>query len=137
MECSSAHQDILTDTLGTHQFSFGKVRVLRHDLAEITVNEGADINIKMVDELHELLLSLFTNSFSLLINKVNSYSTKFDALSRFGQLPVIDKIAVFAPSKMAKFSADFAANIPSSMRLDIKVFSKREDALTWLDADGD
>lgn len=137
MECSSAHQDILTDTLGTHQFSFGKVRVLRHDLAEITVNEGADINIKMVDELHELLLSLFTNSFSLLINKVNSYSTKFDALSRFGQLPVIDKIAVFAPSKMAKFSADFAANIPSSMRLDIKVFSKREEALTWLDADGD
>lgn len=135
MECSTAHQNIATNTLRTHQFSFGIVRILRHDLAEITVNEGADINIKMVDELHELLFSLFTNSFSLLINKIYSYSTEFEALSHFGQLPIINKIAVFAPSKMAKFSADFAANIPSSMRLDIKVFSQREDALTWLDTD--
>lgn len=74
-----------------HEFSFGKVNILCNDLAEITVNEGAEIDTAMVNELHRLLLSLFNEPFSLLINKINSYSTKFDALTQFGQLTEIDK----------------------------------------------
>ena len=116
----------------THQISFAKVGILSHDLAEITVDSGADITLSMVNELHQLLLSLFSESFSLLINKTNSYSTQLDALIHFGTLPAIDKIAVFAPNKLAKMSADFSATIPSSNALNIEVFTERDDALVWL-----
>ncbi len=77
-------------------------------------------------------LFIFKTPFSLLINKINSYSTQIDALVKFGQLDQINKIAIFAPTKMAKLSADFSATIPSSTELNIEVFTDREIALTWL-----
>jgi len=115
-----------------HKLSFGVIGVLRNNLAEVIVDEGVNIDIKMVDEIHKCLLSIFTHSFSLLINKSNSYSTQLDALIKFGTLKGLNKIAVFAPNKMAKLSADFAADIPSSAVLNIQVFTNRDDALAWL-----
>lgn len=115
-----------------HQLSFGKIHVLNNDLAEVIVDEGIDINVGMVDEIHHALLSIFPQPFSLLINKTNSYSTQLDALIQFGTLKAINKIAVFAPTIMSKLSADFAAQIPSSATLHIEVFTSRELALTWL-----
>ena len=118
--------------MGIHQISFAKVCVLSDDIAEITVDSGTDITLDMVKELHQLLLSLFSESFSLLINKSNSYSTQLDALIHFGTLPPLDKIAIFAPNKLAKMSAEFSASIPSSAALNIEVFTDRDDALSWL-----
>ena len=115
-----------------HQISFAKICILSSNCAEITVNLGVDINLQMVEEIHHFLLSQFNHSFSLLINKSNAYSTQLDALIQFGTLPAIDKIAIFAPNKLAKMSADFSATIPSSTVLNIEVFTERDDALDWL-----
>jgi len=115
-----------------HELSFGKISILHSDIAEVIVDEGANVDMKMVEEIHNCFLSIFSNSFSLLINKTNSYSTQLDALIQFGTLPTINKIAIFAPNKMAKLSADFSADIPSSAVLNIKVFTNRDDALAWL-----
>ena len=115
-----------------HKLSFGKIGILRGNIAEIMIDEGVDINIEMVEEIHNYLLSIFTDSFSLLINKSNAYSTQLDALIQFGTLATIDKIAVFAPNKLAKLSADFSASIPSSNALNIQVFTDIDDAIAWL-----
>ncbi len=115
-----------------YELSFCNVEVLRSDIAEVSVFEGVDVDLKMVEEIHQCFLSIFAHSFSLLINKSNSYSTQFDALVHFGTLQSIDKIAVFAPNKLAKLSADFSADIPSSAELNIQVFIDRNDALAWL-----
>ncbi len=115
-----------------HQISFAKIAVMNPALAEITVDNGVDIDLVMVDEIHNALLSLLGESFSLLINKSNAYSTQLDALIKFGFLEAIDKIAIFAPNKMAKLSADFSASIPSSSLLNIEVFTDRDKALAWL-----
>ncbi len=115
-----------------YKLSFCNVKVLQSDIAEVGVFEGVEVDLKMVKEIHQCFLSIFPHSFSLLINKSNSYSTQLDALMHFGTLPAIDKIAVFAPNKMAKLSADFSAEIPSSAELNIQVFIDRGEALTWL-----
>ncbi len=115
-----------------YKISFAQIHVINPSLAEITVDSGVDIDLVMVDEIHKALLSLLDASFSLLINKSNAYSTQLDALIKFGFLDAIDKIAVFAPNKMAKLSADFSATIPSSSLLNIKVFTDRDEALAWL-----
>jgi len=115
-----------------HKLSFGKIALLRSNVAEIMVDEGVDIDVQMVNEIHNHLLSLFTHSFSLLINKSNAYSTQLDALILFGSLTAINKIAIFAPNKLAKLSADFSATIPSSTHLNIQVFTERNEAISWL-----
>ena len=115
-----------------HQLSFCKVSVIKADIAEVIVDEGVNIDITMVEEIHNCFLSIFSRSFSLLINKTNSYSTELDALIKFGTLAAINKIAVFAPNKMAKLSADFSADIPSSAELNIQVFTNRDVAFAWL-----
>jgi len=115
-----------------HKLSFGKIALLRSNVAEIMVDEGVDIDVQMVNEIHNHLLSLFTHSFSLLINKSNAYSTQLDALILFGSLTAINKIAIFAPNRLAKLSADFSANIPSSTHLNIQVFTERNEAISWL-----
>ena len=121
--------------MNTHRVSFAQVKTLTNTLGEIIVDQGVDIDTTMVKELHLALSNLFPASFSLLINKKNSYSTQLDALILFGQLETINKIAVFAPNSLAKLSADFAATIPSSAELDIEVFTEKEDALAWLNQD--
>ena len=60
--------------MDSYELSFGKIIILRNDLAEVIVNEGVEVDFGMVEEFHHFLLSNFTHSFSLLINKVNSYS---------------------------------------------------------------
>jgi len=115
-----------------HQISFARIYILHSKLAEIIVDDGIDINMVMVNEIHTSLLSLLDDTFSLLVNKTHAYSTQLDALIEFGTLRAIDKIAVFAPNKLAKMSADFSASIPSSAELNIEVFTDRDDALAWL-----
>lgn len=116
----------------THRVSFAQIQALTTTLGEIIVDQGVDIDIDMVREIHQALTEIFPQSFSLLINKKNAYSTQLDALILFGQLETINKIAVFAPNSLAKLSADFAATIPSSAELDIEVFTDKSDALAWL-----
>lgn len=118
-----------------HRFSFGNLIVLSNNLGEVIVDEGVDVNVAMVNEIHAVFLSNFSASFSLLINKTNSYSSQLEALVMFGELSQIDKIAVFAPNKMAKLSADFSATIPSSQKLNIEVFTDRDQAMSWLSQD--
>ena len=121
--------------MDVHQISFARIVLLGDDLAEVTVNSGVDISLTMVNEIHAALLSLFDHSFSLLINKTNAYSTQLDALIHFGTLPTLNKIAIFAPNKLAQMSADFSANIPSASLLTIEVFTERDAALAWLTAE--
>ncbi len=115
-----------------HQLSFAKISLIQTDVAEVMVDEGIEVNIEMVDEIHQAFTYIFNTSFSLLINKTNSYSTQLEALTKFGNYPTLNKIAVFAPTRMAQLSADFSANIPSSAKLNIEVFTNRDIALDWL-----
>ena len=118
--------------MNIHKTSFATIVVLNNNLAEITVDNGVDIDLTMVDEILNCLLSIFSHNFSLLINKKNSYSTQLDALIYFNAFSAIDNMAVFAPNKFAKLSADFSATLPSSASLNIEVFTEREAALAWL-----
>jgi len=115
-----------------HQVSFATIKVLNPNLGEVIVDEGVEVNVNMVTEIHEKFIAIFQSSFSLLINKKNAYSTQLDALIKFGDLSAIDKIAIYAPNQLAKMSADFSATIPSSANLNIEVFTERDAALAWL-----
>ncbi|WP_068546419.1 hypothetical protein [Thalassotalea crassostreae] len=115
-----------------HKLSFAQVTVLSNRIVKIAVDQGANVDLEMIDEIKQLFCELFDVSFSILVNKSNSYSTQLEALVAFGKIENIDKIAILAPNKMAHLSADFSANIPSSAALNIKIFNLRNEALAWI-----
>lgn len=52
-----------------HRFSYGTFTEIEIGIAEVVVDEGADIDMVMVEELHQAFLAQLPERFSLLINK--------------------------------------------------------------------
>lgn len=57
-----------------YELSFAKIIILRDDIAEVMINDGVLMDVDMVAKYHEFLLAHLHAPFSLLINKINSYS---------------------------------------------------------------
>jgi hypothetical protein len=94
--------------MNVHELSFSKIILLSESIAEVIINEGVELDEKMVEQYHEFLLSHLIAPFSLLINKVNSYSYNFGA------------------------QINLAIAVPRSVEWNLKVFSNRDKALGWL-----
>tara|TARA_R110000796_G_scaffold120962_4_gene235115 strand:+ start:492 stop:698 length:207 start_codon:yes stop_codon:yes gene_type:complete len=53
----------------SHRLSFGEIIILKDNLAEVIINEGVLMDIKIVEDYHQFLLTHLKAPFSLLINK--------------------------------------------------------------------
>jgi len=73
-----------------YELSFAKIIILRDDIAEVIVNDGIEMNMLMFEEYHNFLLSNLKAPFSLLINKVNSYSYNAEVLKNLAELTEIN-----------------------------------------------
>ena len=112
--------------------SFATIIKLREDIAEVIINEGVEMDLDMVNQYHEYLLSHFDAPFSLLINKVNSYSYTFEAQMALATLKEINVMAVVVYSRAAKFSTEDLEARPRPIDWNMNIFSNRDEALTWL-----
>ena len=89
-----------------YELSFAKIVILRDDIAEVMINDGVEMDARMVEQYHEFLLSHLRNPFSLRSNKVNSYTYDFDAQVNLGTLKEINAIAVVAYNRVTKMSTN-------------------------------
>ncbi|WP_286234660.1 hypothetical protein [Thalassotalea sediminis] len=62
-----------------HRLSFGQFNLLSNNVVEVVVDEGIVMDLDMVEECHNFILSRFTDEFAMLVNKVNHYSYSFEA----------------------------------------------------------
>jgi len=116
-----------------YELSFAKIIILRDDVAEVIINEGVEMDARMVEQYHNFLLSHLCNPFSVLINKVNSYTYDFEAQLILGTLKEINKIAVVAYNRVTKISTErLASDIPRKIEWNMKIFENRKEALAWL-----
>jgi hypothetical protein len=87
----------------------------------------------MVKEYHEFLLSYLVSPFSLLINKVNTYSYDFDAQVNLATLKEINAMAVVAYTRTTKTSTEYLQSlVPRKIDWNLRIFSNRDEALIWL-----
>lgn len=97
------------------------------------MNEGVELDLAMVHQFHDFLLAQLVSPFSLLINKVNSYSYNFDAQVNIGNLTEIHAIAVIAYQHASKVNTEYLANlVPRAVIWNVTIHSNRIDALNWL-----
>lgn len=116
----------------TYKLSFGEITTLQDDIAEVIINDGVEIDLEMVEEYHELLLNKMKPPFSLLVNKVNSYTYTFEAQQQIATLTQINAMAIVAYNKMTETSTKNLASMPRDTPWKIKIFNERKIALSWL-----
>ena len=115
-----------------HELPYAKIIILQDDIAEVMINDEVKMDVEMVEHYHEFLLSHLRPPFSLLINKINSYSYDFDAQLKLATLKEINAMAVVAYNRITRITTEALASYPRSEKWNLKVFSNRDEALNWL-----
>jgi len=115
-----------------YELHFAKIILLREDIAEVLIDAGVEMDVKMVDQYHDFLLSHLRAPFSLLINKVNPYTYDFSAQKKLATLKEINAMAVVAYNRMTEIVTESLAALPRDVDWNLKIFSNRDEALVWL-----
>lgn len=114
------------------ELPFAKIIILRKDIAEVMINDGIEMDVRMVDQYHDFLLSHLHPPFSLLVNKINSYTYDFQAQIKLATLTQINAMAVVAYNHVTEITTKTLASYSRSEKWNLKVFSNRDKALVWL-----
>ncbi len=117
-----------------YKLAFGTIIILEEQLAEVIIDEGVVIDEVVLDICHDFLLSYFKASFSILLNKKNSYSYTFEAQKILFNLKEVHRVAVLAATSGAYMSAETLIKMNESNHLNMQLFEKREYALEWLES---
>ena len=115
-----------------HELPYAKIIILQDDMAEVIVDGEIVMDEAMVEHYHGFLLSHLNAPFSLLINKVNSYTYDFNAQLKLATLEEINAMAVIAYNRITKNTTELLASYPRSKKWNLKVFSNRDEAMYWL-----
>jgi len=115
-----------------HELPYAKIIILQDDIAEVIIDDEVIMDEAMVDHYHEFLLSHLKAPFSLLVNKVNSYTYDFNAQMKLATLVEINAMAVVAYNRITQTTTELLASYPRSRKWSLKVFSNRNEALSWL-----
>lgn len=118
--------------MNDHKLDFGRIIILQPDIAEVIINEGIEMDESMVDDYHDCLIKHLAAPFSLLVNKINSYTYTFDAQLKLATIPQIHSMAVVTYSHISKVATESLNNIPRHRPWNLCTFSSREQAITWL-----
>lgn len=115
-----------------YELPFANIIILREDIAEVIINEGVEMDMGMVGQYHDFLLSHLRPPFSLLVNKVNSYTYDFHAQENLATLKEITAMAVVAYKRITEISTKSLASFPRNVEWNLEIFSNRDDAFSWL-----
>ncbi len=115
-----------------HHLSFGIAVILKPDIAEIVIDEGVEMDKTYMTELFSWVSEYLSSPCMLLMNKINSYSYKFDAQRMLHTKGQVRAVAVVAYDKKAKHAAQFLADLPRNSKWNMKIFQDRSSAVEWL-----
>ncbi len=118
--------------MDSRSLAFAEITLLQHDIAEVIIKDGIEIDLVMVKQYHDFLLRYLTSPFSLLINKVNSYTYTFEAQMELGTLAEINAMAVVSYSKASETTTQYLTTLPREIPWNLSMFPNREEALSWL-----
>lgn len=90
------------------------------------------MDLAMVDEYHDFLLSHLTAPFSLLVNKVNDYSYSSEAFGKIATLEEIKSMAVVSYKHSTTVTTEVLKDFPRDVEWNLKIFNNRDDALSWI-----
>ena len=108
------------------------MKLVSENIAEVIVNPGIEMDQSMVDSFHAFLLTHMEVPFSILVNKINSYSYDFNAQTKLFTLEQIDNIAVVCYNSSSLSTTKYITEMPKERSWSSQIFTDRDSALNWL-----
>jgi len=119
-----------------HRLSFATVNILSDNIAELIVDNDVEVSLEMVEEHDQLLTSIFTKRFGVLVNKINNYSYAYEATLSMGSIAQIKAIATVNYSPQGEKSTQEIIKTRITDNLNLNNFSGLElgwqQAYDWL-----
>ncbi len=110
-----------------------QVAVLNNRVAEITFNEGIELQVHHLQALNKYLLAILTSPYGMLINKKNSYSYAFDTQRFMGKSEGLGALAVVTHDAAAKVNVHLIKNMPRKHEFNMEIFDNYQSAFSWLE----
>ena len=118
--------------MNTHTFQFGKVIILHDSIVELIINEGIELTVEMLNEYHDFLIKNLHAPFSVLINKIHSYTYSFEAQMNFLNLEQLKALGVVCYTRVSEMSTRLLHSMPRTFEWNLKIFNDRTKAYDWL-----
>ena len=120
----------------TYMFNFGYIRIISHNMVEITVNADIEIDLEMVEEFDNFLMAQFKDDFGLIINKINDYTFSYEAQLCILSVCKLKAVALVYYCENKKKLAPHVEARRETDKLNVKAFSGYEfghqNAHAWL-----
>jgi len=116
------------------KLSFCSLTRLPGGIVEVEPNEGIEIDLPMAEELDRTMLAMMGDRFSILVNKVNSYSVTFDAQLVIGTLDAVEATAVVVYDSFGEMATQqIKVMTEEEGEKKINIFFDKAQAISWLE----
>jgi len=115
----------------SYNLSFGVIRVLGKNRAEVIVNEGVDMGVLQVKEYLNFLSTHLELPFSVIVNR--KYTDTFEAQKLIVNNDKIKNLAVIVSSSGGLLASETLLSLNEKSKWNTKFFRTRADAILWLD----
>ncbi len=119
-----------------HRLSFGYFTLLTENVVEVTIDEGIELSLEMVEECDAFLKAHLSNDFGMLINLINEYTYSYEAQLTIGSYTGLKAIAYVYYSEESKRLINKINVIRANDNWNIRMFSglelEWEQAVQWL-----
>jgi len=76
-----------------HRLSFGYFTLLAEDIVEVTIDEGIELSLEMIEECDVFFKAHIFGDFGMLINRINEYTYSYEAQLSIGSYNGLKAIA--------------------------------------------
>ena len=122
--------EVLNMTL--HDLSFGRIEIVREDIAELTIDEAVEVDLEHVKELHAFVLQHLKSPFGLMINRISSYAYSFEAQQKLADLEPLAAIAIVTRNQSGQLASEQVAEIYPEDGWNMRLFTEYQAAYDWL-----
>lgn len=123
--------------MSTHALSFARITFLQPHTIEVVIDDGVEVDLKMVDEWRAFMRHHDAIPRLVLLNRVNRYSYKFEALLELAREERIQALAVVYYTAFGRNVVDGVINmLPLKPKCEIVLFARRDEAVQWLALSG-
>lgn len=116
------------------QLGFGKCIEIADDITEVIIDDGIELSVENVKDLHGALKSIHNESkFGVLVNKIHSYTYSFDAQLSISRVPGECAVAIVVYSSHSYSATESLLYMAKDVENPVRIFRSREEALAWLE----
>jgi hypothetical protein len=120
-----------------HRLSFGFFNVLANNIVEVTVDEGVEVSLEIVEECYDFVDRHMTGNFAMLINRINNYTYTYEAQLSIASYEGLKALAFVCYSEKGEQVSRELLNNRAIDQWDYPIFSGLElgwqQAYQWLE----